>query len=277
MQAVERYQIIGRPDGAAFKVGLRLPDQHHDPTSGGWAALAISFAARTDIGRKRKTNEDFFAVDEARQVFVVADGLGGHVAGRTASEAASFRFCTALREFAHQPPLEAMRMAFRDAHRAIEERVAREPKLAGMGTTLVALWLRESEAVIGHAGDSRMYLLRGGELFPLTHDHSLVSEMVFRGQLTPERARRHPHRHFITRALGVSGAPEPDTARFGAQPGDIFLLCSDGISSTIDDVEIQEHLNDAKGDLAQAAERLILLANERGGEDNATLVLVSVA
>jgi protein phosphatase len=239
--------------------------------------LAISFAARTDIGRKRKTNEDFFAVDEARQIYVVADGLGGHVAGRTASEAASFRFCTAMREFASQPPLDALRMAFREAHRAIEERVAREPELAGMGTTLVALWLRGSEAVIGHAGDSRIYLLRAGALYPLTHDHSLVSEMVFRGQLTPERARTHPHRHFITRALGVSGAPEPDTARFGLQPGDTFVLCSDGISSTIDDDEIQEQLDEAKGDLGQAAEGLIVLANERGGEDNATVVLVSFA
>ena len=239
--------------------------------------MAICFAARTDIGRKRKANEDFFAVDEVRQIYVVADGLGGHVAGRTASEAASFRFCTAMRKFAHQPPLDALRMAFHEAHAAIEERVAREPELAGMGTTLVVLWLRGAEAVIGHAGDSRIYLLRGGGIYRLTHDHSLVSEMVFCGQLTPERARTHPQRHFITRALGVSGAPEPDTARFGVEPGDTFMLCSDGISATIDDDEIRDVLHDAKCDLDQAAEALIGLANERGGDDNATLVLVSVA
>ena len=109
---------------------------------------AVSFVARTDVGRKRKANEDFFAVDEARQIFVVADGLGGHAAGRTASETASFRFCQAMREMGDLAPLEAVRRAFHDAHAAVLERSLNEPELAGMGTTLVTLWVRERTVVL---------------------------------------------------------------------------------------------------------------------------------
>lgn len=236
----------------------------------------ICFAARTDIGQKRTTNEDFFAVDEARGLFLVADGLGGHVGGRTASEIASYRFCDALSQLRELPPLEAVRRAYCEAHAAIRERIAREPGLSGMGTTLVSLWLRERSALLGHVGDSRIYLLRAGRLHLLTRDHSLVSEMVIRGQLTPQGARLHPHRHVITRALGVSAPMEPDTAELRLEPGDLFALCSDGICTPLDDDELREQLETTKGDLAIAADALISLANQRGGDDNATIVLVHV-
>ncbi len=238
--------------------------------------MAVCFAARTDIGRKRRTNEDFFAVDEVRGLFVVADGLGGHVAGRTASEIASYRVVEAVRVARVASPMDAIRAAFLEAHRAIQGRVEREAELAGMATTLVSLWFQEGRAILGHVGDSRIYLVRGEALYPLTNDHSLVSELVFRGQLTAEDARHHPHRHVITRALGVGTVPEPDTAEFRLEPGDVFTLCSDGVSGPIADDEICERVLDAKGDLALAADTLIVLANDRGGEDNATIVLVSV-
>ena len=237
---------------------------------------AVSFVARTDVGRKRKANEDFFAVDEARQIFVVADGLGGHAAGRTASETASFRFCETMREIGDVPPLEAVRRAFHDAHAAVMDRSLNEPELAGMGTTLVTLWVRERTAVLAHAGDSRIYLVRGEEIYLLTHDHSLVSELVFRGKLTPEGARTHPHRHFITRALGVGECTEPDASELLIEPGDVFVLCSDGVTTPVSGEEIRDQLAEAKGDLGQAAEALIALANERGGDDNATVLMVAI-
>ena len=239
--------------------------------------MSLCFAARTDIGRKRKTNEDFFAVDEVRRLFVVADGLGGHVAGRTASEIASYRFCEAIRLSQESRAIEAVRGAFHEAHQAIRERVDQQPELAGMGTTLVSLWFREEMAILGHVGDSRMYLMRGDTLHLITHDHSLVSEMVFRGQLTPEGARTHPHRHVITRALGVGSIMEPDTAEFRLQPGDVFVLCTDGISSAIEDAELLEQIREAEGDLGIAADSLIQRANELGGDDNATIVLASLS
>jgi protein phosphatase len=238
--------------------------------------LSLCFAARTDIGRKRKTNEDFFAVDEVRRLFVVADGLGGHVAGRTASEIASYRFCEAVRLSQEPRAIDAVRRAFHAAHQAIRERVEQQPELAGMGTTLVSLWFHGETAILGHVGDSRMYLMRGDTLYLITHDHSLVSEMVFRGQLTPEGARTHPHRHVITRALGVGSIMEPDTAEFRLQPGDVFALCTDGISSAIEDAEILEQIQEAKGDLGIAADSLIQRANKLGGDDNATIVLASI-
>lgn len=238
---------------------------------------AVSFVARTDVGRKRKTNEDFFAVDEARQIFVVADGLGGHAAGRTASETASFRFCEAMRQLEEVAPLEAVRRAFHDAHVAVLDRSLQEPGLAGMGTTLVTLWVRDRTAVLAHAGDSRIYLARADAIHLLTHDHSLVSELVFRGKLTPEGARTHPHRHFITRALGVGEATEPDASELLVEPGDVFVLCSDGVTTPLSEDEIRDQLTDAEGDLAQAADALIAMANQRGGDDNATVLLVAIS
>lgn len=240
--------------------------------------MPVRFAARTDVGRKRKSNEDFFAVDEARCLFLVADGLGGHVGGRTASELACYRFCEALRTAPEgMAVLDLFRRAYRKAHTAIEDRVVEEPDLAGMGTTLVSVWVQGDVAHVGHIGDSRIYLHRGGELHLLTQDHSLVEEMVFRGQLSADAARHHPYKHVITRALGVSGPMEPDLGQFRLEPGDTLCLCSDGISGPIEDEEIASELDKAKGDLAVAVDALVNLANERGGEDNSTIILLSAS
>ncbi|HXZ85066.1 MAG TPA: PP2C family serine/threonine-protein phosphatase [Myxococcota bacterium] len=234
-------------------------------------------ASRSDPGLKRTVNEDFFAVDEKRGLFVVADGLGGHVAGRRASELGVGVFVeTVAAEEGDDAPLALLRTAFGRANAAIRDLSQRDPQLRGMGTTLAALWLRGDEALLAHAGDSRLYLYRAGALHALTIDHSLVGERVARGELTHEQARVHPSRHVITRAVGVLEAVDPDLASLRPRAEDVFVLCSDGISSQLTDAEICDCLLECRSDLARASRELVDLANARGGEDNATVVLVAV-
>ena len=234
-------------------------------------------AARSDVGCKRAFNEDSFAVEPGLGVFVVADGLGGHVAGRRASETAVRAFLTACAAASGQAPLAALRLAVRDANRAIRALVEAEPSLSGMGTTLAALQLRGSDATLVHVGDSRIYLLRGGALLALTLDHSMVADLVAYRRLSPTAALRHPQRHVITRALGVQPVLEPDVAMLRVEPGDLFLLCTDGISTALGEDEITDALRAAGSDLEAAAGRLIAMANDRGGDDNATAILVRPA
>ena len=238
-----------------------------------------SVATRSHPGRKRAVNEDFFAVDEKLGLFVVADGLGGHVAGRRASELGVGVFVETVASAAPEEtaPLGLLREAFKRANHAIRSLAEREPALRGMGTTLAALWLRGDEALLAHAGDSRLYMYRSGALHALTFDHSLVGERVARGELTLEQARIHPSRHVITRAVGVVDVVAPDVASLRPRPGDVFVICSDGISAQLTDAEIRDCLLERRGALAQAASDLVDLANARGGEDNATVVLVAIA
>jgi PPM family protein phosphatase len=233
-------------------------------------------ASRTDPGLKRSVNEDFFAIDEKRGLFVVADGLGGHVAGRRASELGVGVFLETVAAEEEDAPLALMRAAFSRANAAIRDLAEREPQLRGMGTTLAALWLRGGEALLAHAGDSRLYLFRGGALHALTIDHSVVGERVARGELTLEQARIHPSRHVITRAVGVLDAVDPDVASLRPRASDVFVLCSDGISAQLTDGEISECLAECGTDLARASRELVDLANARGGDDNATVVLVAI-
>jgi len=238
--------------------------------------MGVVSAVRTDIGRRRAANEDFFAADVPNGLYVVADGLGGHVAGRTASETAVKHFVEELAGRRDVGSLELLRSAMRGANGAILERAERQPFLRGMGTTLNALWLHGRRAILAHVGDSRTYLLRAGRLHPLTLDHSVVCELVFRRELDAEAARRHPNRHVITRALGVASGVEPDTAELEVEPGDLFLLCTDGVTGPIPDGELRALLAGAAGALQGTLDRLIDLANARGGHDNSTAVLVEV-
>ncbi len=234
-------------------------------------------AAHSDPGRKRNANEDFFAIDDKLGLFVVADGLGGHVAGRRASELGVGVFVETVAADGEDAPLAVLRSAFAHANAAIRNLAARDPQLRGMGTTLAALWLRGEEALVAHAGDSRLYLFRGGALHALTLDHSLVGERVARGELTTEQARVHPSRHVITRAVGVLESVTPDVASLKPRPGDVFVLCSDGISGQLTDDEIRDCLAECRTNLTRASRELVDLANARGGEDNATVVLVAVS
>jgi PPM family protein phosphatase len=233
-------------------------------------------ASRSDTGRKRSANEDFLAADEKLGLFVVADGLGGHVAGRRASELGVGVFCETVEAEADDSPLAVLRLAFARANDAIRRLAERDPQLRGMGTTLAALWLRGDEALLAHAGDSRLYLFRAGALHALTLDHSLVGERVARGELTLEQARIHPSRHVITRAVGVLESVDPDVASLRPRPSDVFVICSDGICAQLTDGEIRDCLQDCRSDLSLACKELVDLANARGGEDNATVILVGI-
>jgi PPM family protein phosphatase len=238
--------------------------------------MVVVSAVRTDIGRRRAANEDFFAADVPNGLFVVADGLGGHVAGRTASETAVKHFVEELAGRRGAGSVELLRLAMRASNGAILERAERQPFLRGMGTTLNALWVQQGRAILAHVGDSRTYLMRGGKLHSLTLDHSVVCELIFRRELDEEGARRHPNRHVITRALGVAAGVEPDVAEFEVERGDVFLLCTDGVTGPIPHGELRALLAGAAGALQGTLDRLIDLANARGGHDNATAILVEL-
>jgi PPM family protein phosphatase len=225
--------------------------------------------AGTDTGRQRRANEDSLLA--RAPLFVVADGMGGAQAGEVASRLAIETFEGGLRDGAH-PELELAELA-RAANAQIHELSHSNAEQAGMGTTLTAVYVGEREVAIAHVGDSRAYCLRGGQLMRLTDDHSLVDELMRQGRLTPEEAIEHPQRSVITRALGPEMAVEVDTRSFAARDGDIYLLCSDGLTTMLAEQEI-ESLMRAHAHLRDAGEALIAAANDAGGRDNITVVLV---
>lgn len=228
-------------------------------------------AGQTDTGRRRLRNEDAFICEPP--LFAVADGMGGARAGEIAAGLAA----AALEEEAGSETLGADGVAalIVEANRRIWERSLSDPKTAGMGAVITAAVV-DAEAgtvAIGHVGDSRAYLLRGGSIEQLTTDHSLVAELMQSGVLTPEEAERHPQRSAITRALGTEETVEVDGFTVVAEPGDIYLICSDGLSNMLSDDEMVATIEGSGGDPHAAAETLVRAANERGGEDNVTVVL----
>jgi len=225
--------------------------------------------AVTDTGRQRRANEDSLLAHSP--LFVVADGMGGAQAGEVASRIAVESFRPGL-EDSSQPEHELAEMA-RAANARIHELSHSNAEQAGMGTTLTAVYVGEQEVAIAHVGDSRAYCLRDGELLRLTDDHSLVDELMRQGRLTPEEAVEHPQRSVITRALGPEGTVEVDTRSFHARAGDLFLLCSDGLTTMLAEDEIRALLL-ANPRLRDAGEALIAGANEAGGRDNITVVLI---
>ncbi len=223
---------------------------------------------RTDTGRQRRENEDSAYVHAP--VFVVADGMGGAQAGEVASRMAIETFEEGLP--ASGPPEARLAELVRSANHRIYDRSRAEQGRAGMGTSLTAAYLDNGRLAIAHVGDSRAYLFRDGELTRLTQDHSLVDELVRQGKLTEEQAAEHPQRSIITRALGPEPEVEVDTWTYPVRPGDVLLLCSDGLTSMISEERVGDILRSAS-DLDQAADRLIEEANEAGGRDNITVVL----
>jgi len=227
---------------------------------------------KTDTGRQRRDNEDSAYVRVP--LYVVADGMGGAQAGEVASALAVEEFSRGLPDTDADHPTAEQRLAarVRDANRRIYETAQVEREHSGMGTTLTAVYVDGADLAIAHVGDSRAYVLRDGELTRLTHDHSLVEELMRRGKLTPEQAAEHPQRSIITRALGIEPDVEVDTWTYPGRAGDIVLLCSDGLTSMIDETMVAEVLRD-EPDLERAGERLVAAANEAGGRDNITVVL----
>jgi protein phosphatase len=226
----------------------------------------VEEAARTDTGRQRHANEDSYYARSP--IYVVADGMGGAQAGEVASRIAADAFDA---DMGDGNPEEQLAARAREANRRIFELAREDASRSGMGTTLTGALLSSDEVSIVHVGDSRAYLFRDGELRRLTRDHSLVEELRRRGQLTPEEAEDHPQRSIITRALGPEPDVELDVHTHQARGGDVFLLCSDGLTSMIREERLGAILTDAET-LEDALDRLVEEANEAGGRDNITVV-----
>jgi protein phosphatase len=224
-------------------------------------------AALSDVGRARQSNEDSYL--ERSPLFVVADGMGGARAGEVASAiAVETAGSTEVGQSPEQDLAEVAKSANREIYRTAQE----DSEHAGMGTTFTGALVTGSEIAIGHVGDSRMYRFRDGELERLTQDHSLVEEFVRQGKLTPEEAEVHPQRSIITRALGPEPEVQVDTFTYPGRDGDVYLLCSDGLTGMISEPDVTEILGSSSS-LDEAAKRLIDAANENGGRDNITVVL----
>ena len=227
-------------------------------------------AALSDAGRRRRGNEDSFVREPP--LFAVADGMGGALAGEIASRLAAAALEEAVRA---GPPIDVV-AAIREGNRRIQERSLTDPAAAGMGTTVTAVLVGEQTLSIGHVGDSRAYRLRGEQLEQLTPDHSLVAELVRTGQLTPEEAEGHPQRAVITRALGTDANVAVDAFEVAAEPGDLYLLCSDGLTTMIGDWDVAAILLRERANLDAAVRALVAAANAAGGEDNITCVCFEI-
>lgn len=224
----------------------------------------------SDTGRQRRHNED--SLFARAPLFVVADGMGGARAGEVASRTAVEAFAHGLRDGAGSPG-ERLAERVREANARIHELSQRNADQAGMGTTITAAWVDADEVVIAHVGDSRAYCLRDGELMRLTDDHSLVDELLRQGKLTPQEAEDHPQRSIITRALGPEPEVEVDVRVHRARAGDSYLLCSDGLTTMVAESRLLEILSSQPA-LRDAGESLLAAANQAGGRDNITVVLL---
>ena len=254
---------------------------------------AITTAGLSDVGRKRKSNEDSFAISGDGTLLVVADGMGGHAAGEVASRLAvesierhisgsdprkeptipaSFRSPVGG-EVGLPAPARRVLNAIRLANQEIVRSVRKDSSMRGMGTTVVIAHILGSHAYIGSVGDSRAYLVRDGALRQLTSDHTLVNEQVRAGALSSQEARRHPARNILTRAVGSQEDVEPDLIEEDLHSGDLLLLCSDGLTTMVEDGEILKTVLAHGDDPAAGCRALVDLANDHGGDDNVTVIL----
>lgn len=250
-------------------------------------AFTVFSAGMTDTGRARDHNEDAIAWDVPRGLALLADGMGGHNAGDVAS-----RLCLETLNDVLLPALEKplrlrpnknmsrqatlVRRSVNKANTAIFENAEANPERKGMGTTLVAVLFYDDKAVVAHVGDSRVYRLRGRTLEQVTADHSLVRELLEKGAITAEEAENNPYSHVITKAVGVRPRVAAEVQELEAQPGDVFMLCSDGLTDLVTDSEIEETLVAFEGNWERAAQRLIDLANNHGGRDNISVVITAL-
>lgn len=241
----------------------------------------------SDTGRARSHNEDAIAWDVPHGLALLADGMGGHNAGDVASrlclETLSQELLTALGKPLRLRPNKGMskhatlvRRSVNKANAAIFENAEANPDRTGMGTTLVAVLFYEDKAVVAHVGDSRVYRLRGRSLEPITTDHSLVRELLDKGAISAEEAENNPYSHVITKAMGVRPRVIAEVQELQAQPGDVFLLCSDGLTDLVNDESIADTLVASGGNWERAAQRLVDLANNNGGRDNISVVIAAL-
>jgi len=231
-----------------------------------------AYAAKTDTGRKRRRNEDAFVL--APPLFAVADGMGGAQAGEVASKLAA----AALEDTdpGRLTGPERVASLIQEANRRVHERSSVDPATSGMGTTMTVALVEDDGVVIGHVGDSRAYLVRGREMEQITEDHSLVNELLKTGKLSPEEAETHPQRSVITRAVGTDPDVDVDSFIVDTQDGDVFLICSDGLTDMVDDEHILATVEQYRGNLESLTKQLVTAANRGGGEDNITVVAFSI-
>ncbi len=240
----------------------------------------MKIVGKTDVGMVRDTNQDAFkilALGQGAGLALVCDGMGGAQGGDTASYIAKKVIAETIQEkYCDTMGAEAAKILVREsvlqANHAIYQTAREDAELAGMGTTVVLALLYQNHAYVAHVGDSRLYRYRDHQLTQLTRDHSYIQEMVDRGELSPDQARVHPDRNFITRAVGIQWDVEIDLHVLELEPGDRLLLCTDGLSSTCTDEQIGEVLS--QNPLEESAEILVRLANQGGGHDNITVVIV---
>jgi protein phosphatase len=250
--------------------------------------MKVTYEALTDVGRKRKGNEDSLFVNAEQKLFVVADGMGGHAAGEIASSIAvdsinEFVCLTGGDEEITWPfgldetisyDGNRLKTAVRFANKKVLEATKEKSEYEGMATTVCAVLVDDKVANLAHVGDSRVYLMRGDELSQLTSDHSWVNEQIQSGVISAEQARSHPLRNVVTRALGGKADLQVDMQTHDIEPGDILLLCSDGLTTMIPDDEIARVMREGEGDIESTARALVDAANAKGGEDNITVLLL---
>ncbi|HXG28203.1 MAG TPA: Stp1/IreP family PP2C-type Ser/Thr phosphatase [Nevskiales bacterium] len=247
----------------------------------------LTTVLRSDKGRVRELNEDAVAEAPELGLVVLADGMGGHNAGEVASALAVNTILDSVRAgWPYRSELQPdaiggregtlLRRAIEVAHAAIREMADSQPQYEGMGTTVVTCLLHDGRMTVAHVGDSRLYRLRGGELKQITRDHSLVEDLITKGFYSREEARQNVRRNILTRALGSGDRVTVDLYEEPAEVGDVYLLCSDGLTEMVNDEQIRLTLQKFSASLDQSADRLVALANEHGGKDNVSVALVRV-
>jgi PPM family protein phosphatase len=232
-----------------------------------------SYAGASDTGRKRRRNEDSYVI--APPIFAVADGMGGAQAGEIASRLAA----AALEDTdpGAKSGAERVTSLIQEANRRVHERAIADPSTSGMGTTMTVALVEGTTVTFGHVGDSRAYRFRDGTIEQITEDHSLVNELLKSGKLSPEEADTHPQRSVITRAVGTDPDVDVDSFTIDAEVGDVFLICSDGLTDMVDDEDIRSVLEKFHNDLDRATKSLVSAANRGGGEDNITVVAFEIS
>ncbi|HSG77136.1 MAG TPA: Stp1/IreP family PP2C-type Ser/Thr phosphatase [Burkholderiales bacterium] len=249
----------------------------------------LEIASCTDPGMVRSHNEDSIAADPASGLVVLADGMGGYNAGEVASGMATTVITTEIRQLlAKVRPYDVdpesnkiiagqmVREQVMKANTSIYQAAQSQPQYAGMGTTLVVCLFYDNKALVAHLGDSRLYRMRDGTLKQVTRDHSLLQEQIDSGLITAEQAKHAQHKNLVTRALGIDPAVEPEIREYETRPGDIYLLCSDGLCDMVTDEDISMTLEALGANLKLAAQQLVQMANDNGGKDNVSVILVRV-
>jgi PPM family protein phosphatase len=251
---------------------------------------SLEIASHSDPGMVRSHNEDSIAADASKGLVVLADGMGGYNAGEVASGMATTVLVTELQHLLEEraPHEIDSESGLPFAQRLLREQIAKtntsiyqasqsQPQYAGMGTTLVVALFYDNRMVVAHIGDSRLYRLRGDEFKQITRDHSLLQEQIDSGMITPEQAKMSQNKNLVTRALGIDPTVEPEIHEYETRPGDIYLLCSDGLCDMVSDEDMGMVLQTLSSNLKLCAEHLVQMANDNGGRDNVSVILVRIA